>query len=71
MVRLIAEVEVAFEALEGGKHLLPGPLGVPGGRPAVVVLGHPAQGDCGVHGTRTAGDAAAGNGRDPLSAVDW
>src|SRR6185312_14019440 len=36
VVRLVAEIEVAFEAFERREHLLPRPFGVSFSRPAVI-----------------------------------
>jgi len=54
VIRRVAEVEVAFEALERRQNAVPRPRRIAEARPLVVVLRHAAQRDGGVHRARSA-----------------
>ncbi len=53
-VPFVVEVEIVLEPLEGGKAVLPRPLGQSERCPFVVVVGHPAERDARVDGRRAA-----------------
>ena len=60
-VEVAVEVGVGLDPLQAGQDLLPGPLRVAGGGPAVVVLRDAAQEDLGVDGAGAAHQTAPGD----------